>query len=58
MVALVAISDMDDLVSYNHAMAGSESNLWLDVMKVEMHSIVGIDLGLRKYLTLLASGGK
>ena len=36
---LVAISDMDDLASYSHAMAGSESNLWLDAMKVEMHSV-------------------
>ena len=36
---LVAVSDMDDPVSYSQAMAGSESNLWLDAMKVEMHSM-------------------
>ena len=36
---LVAVSDMDDPVSYSHAMAGSESNLWLDTMKVEMNSM-------------------
>ena len=36
---LVAVSDMDYLVSYNQAMAYFESNLWLDAMKVEMHSM-------------------
>ena len=36
---LVVVSDMDDPASYSHAMAGSESNLWLDAMKVEMHSM-------------------
>jgi hypothetical protein len=34
---LVAVSDMDDPVSYSQAMACSESNIWLDAMKVEMH---------------------
>lgn len=37
--SLVAVSDMDDPVSYSQAMACSESNLWLDAMKVEMHSM-------------------
>jgi hypothetical protein len=36
---LVAISDMDGPVSYSQAMVGSESNIWLDAMKVEMHSM-------------------
>ena len=36
---LVAVSDVDDPVSYSQAMACSESNLWLDAMKVVLELI-------------------